>query len=80
MAERKKDKQMIENHYIDLMLYVVCVWTEPQNLGGTIDLYSYVRPSICMSEDSARTAHLFFSDFWYQGIFLWLLRLLEPDF
>ena len=51
----------------------------PKNLGGTIDLIScvrtYVRPDGFRSNGS-----VVFSDFWYQGSFLWFKKLTKPDF
>ena len=54
-------------------------WTDPKNLGGPIDLLSYVRPSV--RPDGFRSnGFIVFSDFWYQGSFLWFQKTDEAGF
>ena len=58
-------------------------WTDPKNLGGTIDLLSSVRPYVRTSvrPDGFRSNHsIVFSDFWYQGSFLWFQKTDEAGF
>ena len=57
-------------------------WTDPKNLGGTIDLLSSVRKSgPYVRPDGFRlNGFIFCSDFWYQGSFLWYLEHHEAGF
>ena len=55
------------------LIYNRLFWTDPKNLGGPIDLLSYVRPSV--RPDGFRSNHsIVFSDFWHQGSFLWFQK------
>ena len=54
-------------------------WTDPKNLGGTIDLLSSVRTSV--RPDGFRSnGSIVFSDFWHQGSFLWFQKTDEAGF
>ena len=59
-------------------------WTSPKNLGGPIDLPSYVRTYVrpyVRTSDGFRSNHsIVFSDFWHQGSFLWFQKTDEAGF
>ena len=68
-------------------LFLPLIWTDPKNLGGTIDLLSsvrpYFRPSVRPSvrPDGFRSnGSIVFSDFWHQGSFLWFQKTDEAGF